>query len=105
MEIVILDSMENSFVSEADIKKYLDKEFGGYIGRSLDSLDLVKAEKIIDGRSAVKKSHAFVTRDSLLRINVTQRRPVVRFQKPDGGFYADAEGYIFPLRFILLPRE
>ena len=98
VEIVILDSMENSFVSEADIKKYLDKEFGGYIGRSLDSLDLIKAEKIIDGRSAVKKSHAFVTRDSLLRINVTQRRPVVRFQKPDGGFYADAEGYIFPLQ-------
>ena len=29
VEIVILDSMENSFVSDADIKKYLDKEFGG----------------------------------------------------------------------------
>ena len=46
----------------------------------------------------MKKSHAFVTRDSLLRINVTQRRPVVRFQKSDGGFYADAEGFIFPLQ-------
>ena len=98
VEIVILDSMENSFVSEADVRKYLDKEFGGYIGKPLDSLDLVKAERIIDGRSAVKKSHAFVTRDSILRISVTQRRPVVRFQRKDGGFYADAEGYIFPLQ-------
>lgn len=98
MEIAILDSMENSFVTGNDIRKYIDKEFGTYLGKRLDSLDLVKVEKIIDGRSAVKKSHAFVTRDSILRINVTQRKPVVRFQKTDGGFYADAEGYIFPLQ-------
>jgi cell division protein FtsQ len=39
-----------------------------------------------------------VTRDSILNITVTQRKPVVRFQKKDGGFYADAEGYIFPLQ-------
>ena len=98
LEIVILDSLENSFVSKADVRKYIDKEYGRYVGEKLDSLDLVKIEKIIDGRSAVKKSQAFVTKDSLLRIEVTQRKPVVRFQKKDGGFYADAEGYIFPLQ-------
>lgn len=98
LEVTILDSLENSFVSKADVKKYLDKEYGRYVGEKLDSLDLVKIEKIIDGRSAVKKSHAYVTKDSLLRIEVTQRRPVVRFQKKDGGFYADADGYIFPLQ-------
>lgn len=97
-EIVILDSAENNFVSEADIRKYLDREYGRYIGTPLDSIDLVKVEKIIDGRSAVKKSQAYVTKDSLLRIDVTQRKPVVRFQKADGGFYADAEGFIFPLQ-------
>ena len=31
-------------------------------------------------------------------MDVTQRSPVVRFQKKEGGFYADAEGYIFPLQ-------
>jgi len=98
LEVTILDSLENSFVSKADVKKYLDKEYGRYVGEKLDSLDLVKIEKIIDGRSAVKKSHAYVTKDSLLRIEVTQRKPVVRFQKKDGGFYADADGYIFPLQ-------
>jgi cell division protein FtsQ len=98
LEISILDSLENSFVSEADVRKYLDKEYGRYIGEKLDSLDLVKIEKIIDGRSAVRKSQAYVTRDSILRIDITQRKPVVRFQKKDGGFYADAEGYIFPLQ-------
>lgn len=98
LHVEILDSMKNGFVSKADIKKYLDKEYGGYIGQPLDSLDFVKMEKIIDGRSAVLKSEAFATRDGTLNITVTQRRPVVRFQKKDGGFYADAEGFIFPLQ-------
>jgi len=39
-----------------------------------------------------------VTRDGILHIDVTQRRPIVRFQRSDGGFYADKDGYIFPLQ-------
>ena len=98
LEVIISDSLENGFVSKADIKTYLDKGLVHYIGQPLDSLDLVKMENVIDSRSAVLKSHAYVTKDGTLHINVTQRKPVVRFQKKDGGFYADAEGYIFPLQ-------
>lgn len=98
LEVVIADSVENSFVSKADVRKYLDAEYGLYVGEPLDSLDLTEMERIIDGRSAVLKSQAFVTRDGILHIKVTQRKPVVRFQRPEGGFYADAEGYIFPLQ-------
>lgn len=98
LQVEILDSMENGFVTRADVKKYLDKEYGQFIGEHIDSVDLVRIEDIIDGRSAVRKSQAFITRDGILHIDVTQRKPVVRFQKKDGGFYADAEGFIFPLQ-------
>lgn len=98
LDIVIADSLENSFVSKSDIRRYLDREYGIYIGCPIDSLDLAKMEKVIEGRSAVRSSEAFVTRDGILHLTVTQRRPVVRFQRKDGGFYADAEGFIFPLQ-------
>ena len=98
LEVTIKDSLENSFVSAADVKTYLDREYGIYKGIPLDSLDMIRIESIIDGRSAVKKSQAYVTRDGILHIDVTQRKPVVRFQKAGGGFYADKEGYIFPLQ-------
>lgn len=98
IDIVVVDSLENSFVQKADVKSYIDKEYGRYIGEVLDSIDLVRIEDIIDGRSAVLKSQAYVTRDGMLHISVSQRKPVVRFHKSDGGFYADAEGYIFPLQ-------
>ncbi len=98
LEVAILDSMENSFVSKGDVKGYLDREYGKYVGEVIDSIDLTRIEDIIDGRSAVMKSQAYVTRDGKLHVDVSQRKPVVRFQKSDGGFYADAEGYIFPLQ-------
>lgn len=98
IRIEVLDSAQNSFVTTSDVSKYLDKSYGKLIGMPLDSIDLVKVEKAVDSRSAVLKSQAYVTRDSILNITVTQRKPVVRFQKKDGGFYADAEGYIFPLQ-------
>ena len=98
LEVRIVDSLENSFVSRADVKRFLDREYGTYIGIHLDSLNLVKMEEIVDSRSAVMKSQAYVTKDGTLHVDVTQRSPVVRFQKKEGGFYADAEGYIFPLQ-------
>lgn len=96
--IAVVDSLENSFVSSKDIRGFLDKEYGGYLGVPVDSIDLTEIERIIDARSAVRKTQAYVTKDGTLHIDVTQRRPVIRFQKSDGGFYADAEGYIFPLQ-------
>ena len=98
LNVVIADSSMNRFVSKADVKKFLDKEYGEYVGMLLDSIDLAKVEKIFDGRSAVNKSEAYTTRDGMLNVKVTQRTPVVRFQKSDGGFYADAEGFLFPLQ-------
>lgn len=98
LEVVVADSIRNGFVSKADIRQYLDKEYGQYIGIPIDSLDLTKIEKIIDGRSAVMKSQAYVTKDGILHIDITQRRPVVRFQLSNGGFYADEDGFIFPLQ-------
>ena len=98
LQVSILDSTKNNFVSGKDVKGYLDDEYGRYLGLVLDSIDLVKVENIVDGKSAVLKSEAYVTKDGILHVEVTQRKPVVRFQKNSGGFYADAEGYIFPLQ-------
>lgn len=98
LSVVVKDSTVNRFVTKADVKKFLDKEYGEYVGRPADSLDLCRIEKIVDSRSAVLKSQAYMTRDGKLNITVTQRTPAVRFQKSDGGFYADTEGWVFPLQ-------
>lgn len=98
LNVIIKDSLKNSFVTRGDIKAYIDKEAGSYKGKPAGEIDLVKIEKLIDGKSAVYKSEAYMTRDGKLNVEVTQRTPVVRFNKGNGGFYADIDGFLFPLQ-------
>jgi len=85
------------FVSEADIEEYLSKDFGAYIGKRLDSLDLQSIETLLEGKSAILKTDAYTTPDGLLNLRIFQREPVIRFQKGTQGFYADERGFLFPL--------
>lgn len=96
VSIVFVD--DYNFVSEEDIKGYLDQHYGAYIGQRLSEIDLSKIEKILDVRSAILKSEAYITDDGTLHIVVSQREPILRFQKGNDGFYVDERGFIFPLQ-------
>ncbi len=98
LRVEISDSTTNRFISRADVRKWLDREYGNYTGIHPDSIDLARIERIIDGKSAILKSQAFTTRDGFLNIKVSQRTPVLRLQMKDGGLYVDRDGYIFPLQ-------
>ena len=89
---------EHNFVTRDDIKAYLDEEYGAYIGQRVDSVDLHKVEAILDRRSAVLKSEAWITPDNIMHVKISQREPVVRVQTATDGFYADEKGFLFPLQ-------
>ena len=93
VEVTVLDSMKNSFVDSRDILSYLRSEYGDFTGKNVDSISLIRIEKDVDARSAVRKSEAYITKDGILHVDITQREPAVRFQKGEAGFYADAEGF------------
>lgn len=95
LEISFADSLR--FVSEQDIRDYLDAHYGPYIGERLDSVQLARIEDMLTSRSSVTRCEAWTTDDGVLHVEVAQRAPVLRFQDGDSGFYVDAEGFIFPL--------
>jgi|GEM_PF-108827 len=99
----ILDSATLSFVSEEDIRRYIREDYGVFTGQRIDSVNLRKIEDIIKGKSAVGGCEAYMTKDGILHIEVTQREPMIRFATPSGGFYADVGGVIFPLQGSTLP--
>ena len=87
-----------NFVTEEDVKGYMDSFYGPYVGQRIDSVNLTRIERILDVQSAVLKSEAYMTGDGMLNIRITQRMPVVRFQKGGSGFYVDERGCVFPLQ-------
>lgn len=96
LDVRVLDSL--SFVAGEDVEKWLDSEYGAYAGQRLDSVNLAKIESLILSHSAVKTCEAWLTDDGTLHIELTQRQPAVRFDTGSNGYYADAEGFIFPLQ-------
>ena len=95
LEVSFSDSLR--FVSEQDIREYLDTRYGTFIGQRLDSVALARIEDILESRSAVMRCEAWTSDDGVLHVDITQRAPVLRFQDGERGFYVDADGYIFPL--------
>ena len=87
-----------SFVSREDVKGYIEKNYGAFNGQRLDSMNLKGIEDMLDAQSAVLKSEVFTTDDGILHARISQREPVVRFQKGSDGFYIDGRGFIFPLQ-------
>lgn len=97
INVTLLDSLQNRFVTEDEVIAIMDGFMGESIGKSVDEIDLHLAEKLLNQRSAIKESQVSITRSGELRIDITQRKPVLRIQTENGGFYVDQTQYIFPL--------
>ena len=95
LDVSFVDSLR--FVSEQDVREYLDAHYGSCVGQRLDSLQLARIEEMLESRSSVTRCEAWTSDDGVLHIEIAQRAPVLRFQDGNRGFYVDAEGYIFPL--------
>ena len=86
------------FVTEQDVEEFIMRGYGECTRMKLDSIELYKIENHLVKQSAIQKCEAYITDDGYLNVEIIQRDPVVRFQKGDYGFYADSEGFIFPLQ-------
>ncbi len=91
------DDEEMRFVSEKDIREYISREYGNCKGKRLEDIELPKIEKIISSKSAVRQSDAYLTSDGMIHILVSQREPVLRMVIGGMNWYADSEGFIFPI--------
>lgn len=97
VNVTLLDSLQNRFVGKDEVIGIMDGFMGQNVGKSVEEIDLHIAEQLLNQRSAIKESQVSVTRSGELRVEITQRKPVLRIQTENGGFYVDETEYIFPL--------
>lgn len=95
IEVVVLDSASNKYLSSKEIIRVLDKEFGGYLNRFADKIELDKIEKVLDGCLYLDSHEAYLTRDGILHIEVTQRTPVAKIVSGGANYYLDESGKSF----------
>lgn len=97
IKVKLLDSSLNKFVAKSDVVSLIDNYYGGVIGMSIDSINLSQLESLLNRRSVVKESQVSITRDGLMSVEISQRRPVIRVEMKSGGYYIDENAYVFPL--------
>ena len=98
IDIVVTDSLENQFILADDVKGFLANEYGECLGVAIDSINLDAIENLLKSKSAILETEAYLTKNGTLKIEVNQRKPIVRFIKQGSGYYADRYGRAFPLQ-------
>lgn len=98
LEINIDRSDNNYFILEEDVKElFLNM---GYRADSIpaSSIDTRKIEKQVGNFPSARKADVYMTVAGKVKIDIRQRKPVLRvFNKEGGSFYIDEEGWLMPL--------
>ncbi len=94
VKIVLLDSLESGIVNRKAVQKEVEKQV---IGRVTDSIDLDAIERQIRANGEVMTAQVFTGSPQSVNVHITQRKPVLRLEGAGGRWYADPEGYLFPV--------
>ncbi len=97
IKVTILDSSDNRFVTKDEIIELLKVEGITPEESKLKHINQHFLECILNNRNAIKRTEVSYTREGILRVDIRQRRPILRIETENGGFYMDETAYIFPL--------
>ena len=95
VEIILLDSLESHIVDREEMQRLLARQ---NIGQLIDSSDLHQLETQVRSMGEVVSAHVYTADDRTLAVRIVQRKPVIRFENGQSRWYADPEGYLFPVR-------
>lgn len=108
LDVIILDSMQNRFIDEDDVRGLLIDNNINSLGYPIEEINTKTIEKVLGDYKSIKNAEAFLTIDGILHILISQRQPIVRVMNKDNvGYYIDIEGKVIPLSkdhtsFVLL---
>ena len=97
LRITLLDSAANRFVTRVEVESIITSYLGEIIGKQNSEINLSVIEELLNQRSAIKESEVYLYRNGTMQIDITQRRPIIRIQTKNGGFYVDETEFVFPL--------
>lgn len=97
IEVNIINGSEALIIDKQDIEKIILKKYEKLIGSSIDMVDLVFLETIIEAHPSIKNAEVFKKHDGTLSVKLEQRIPIIRIMpKRNINFYVDEEGYLLP---------
>ena len=94
VDIILLDSLESAIVDKGEMQAFVD---GVTLGRTTARIDLDSIERAIRAHGEVMGAQVYAASPQRVGVEITQRKPVIRFENGPQHWYADPEGYLFPV--------
>ena len=94
VEIILLDSLESAIVDKAEMEEMVSRLA---IGVPTAAVNLDSIERAIRARGEVMSVQVYAADPQTVAARMTQRKPVVRLENGPQHWYADPEGYLFPV--------
>ena len=99
VEITHLTDGESDFIKEKDIKEIVRRSFESDLSSAtIGQVDIKRVEGILEKDPFVENAEAYIDASSNLKINITQREPILRVIDNNGlNYYLDKNGFRMPL--------
>ena len=97
LEVVVKDSLDRHFINAKDVAVMLRNANLTPIGKNLAEINTEAIEDKLEENKLVKKAECYKTPDGNIKIEISQKIPILRVFSTDGSFYIDSEGGVMPL--------
>ncbi len=98
LNISIHNNEENLFLSEKDIKEFLNSRNEKLISNQYKNISIPNLEKVLNSHPAIENAEVSSDMNGEIKINITQRTPVCRIINLDGeSYYIDSQSKLMPL--------
>jgi cell division protein FtsQ len=98
LTVSILNTDENSFIDEQDVKEFFKERKDSILKAQLGSIQVCDLEKALNSHPAIENAEVAVDINGDVTMNVTQRTPMVRVFTSEGeSYYIDTQSKLMPL--------
>jgi cell division protein FtsQ len=98
ISIEILNNDENLFLNEREVQAFVQQREKPVLGQTYAQLDIPELEKVLNAHPAVENAEVSATLNGEVKVEVTQRTPVVRVINKNGeSYYIDKQSKLMPL--------
>lgn len=98
LSIHIENEQGNFFIDESDIKNFLRDQGDTLVGKTLQDINIGLLEKLLKNNPYIENAEVYSTIDGEVKIEVTQRNPIIRiFNALNDSYYIDENGMYMPL--------
>lgn len=97
VEVVIKDTLNAGFITKSEMVGLLQKKGLDPVGKKMDRIHTKSLEKELSRHPLINTSECYKTPSGKLRIEVTQRIPILRIMSSNGeNYYIDNKGTVMP---------